>query len=223
MAVTLTVSETVTGAEVADVLAGADTGQDYGQVVSGSYTPVILQSANTGAQDMYLSHDAVVDPITDVKSYLATFSGTYGGANSAAADFTTIGNYGAADTGATANNSDGNSRGLRVDMDWQVSTVNQFSYAREATGQMRIYGKTYTTLTGLSLALAFSLHADACSYWNGTTEVDATTPVTGKIGKASDAVLGNRGHVKDRFALNSGATEGGILQFDRVWAYSYTA
>lgn len=223
MAVTLVVSETVTGAEVADVLAGADTGQDYGQVVSGSYTPVILQSANTGAQDMYLYHDATVDPITDVKSYVAIFSGTYGGANTAAADFTTLSNYGSADSGATKNNSDGFSRGLHMDMDWQVSTANQFDYSRETTGQMRIYGKTYTTPNGLSLALAFSLHADACSYWNGSTEVDAGTPVTGKIGKAADAVLGNRGHVKDRFYLNSGATEGGILQFDRVWAYSYTA
>lgn len=223
MAVLLVVSETVTGGEVADVLAGASTGQDYGQVVSGSYAPVIDQPSNDGAAEMYLSHDATIDPITDVKSYVAQFTGTYGGANSAAADFTTLSNYGAADGGATANNSDGLSRGLHMDMSWNVSQVNQFSYSREASGQKRIYGKNYSGLTGLSLALAFPLHVDACSYWNGTTEVDATTPVTGQIGKASDSVLGNRGHVKDRFNLNSAATEGGILQFDRVWAYSYTA
>jgi hypothetical protein len=64
---------------------------------------------------------------------------------------------------------------------------------------------------------------DACSYWNGSSEVDATTPVTGKIGKSSDTVLGNRGHFKKRFYLNTGATAGGILQYDYVVAYSYTA
>lgn len=223
MAVLLIVSEAVTGAEVADVLSGGSTGQDYGQVTSGSYAPVIDQPTNDGSQDMYLRHDATIDPITDVSSNVAVFTGTYGGANSAAADFTTLGAYGAADAGATANNGDGLSRGLHMDMDWQVSVANQFQYSREATGQKRIYGKDYSGLTGLSLALAFPLHADACSYWNGVSEVDATTPVTGQIGISTDAVLGNRGHVKDRFYLNSGATEGGVLQFNRNWNYSFTA
>ena len=107
MAVTLTVSETANGADFSDSLAGGSTGLDLGQVTNGQYAPLTLQSANTGHQDIYIYHDAVVDPITDVEFYLAQYSGTYGGASSAAADFTTIGNYGAADTGATANNSNG--------------------------------------------------------------------------------------------------------------------
>jgi hypothetical protein len=223
MAVTLVVSETITGANVSDTLAGGSTGLDLGQVTNGQYAPLTLQSANSGEQSIFVRHDAVVDPITDVKLYVAQFSGTYGGANTAAADFTTLGNYGAADTGATANNSDGLSRGLHVDMSWDVATASQFAYTREATGQKRIFGKTYSAKDGLSLAQAHDLHVDACSYWNGSSEIDATTPVTGKIGKASDTVLGNRAHIRARAYLNTAATEGGILQHDVVLSYAYTA
>jgi hypothetical protein len=223
MAVTLTVSETVTGANVSDSLAGGSTGLDIGQVTNGQYAPLILQSANTGHQDVFIRHNAVVDPITDVKFYIQQYTGVYGGANSAAADFTTLSGYGAADTGATANNNDGNSRGLHIDMSWDVATASQFAYSREATGQKRIFGKSYTGKDGLSLANSFDLHVDACSYWNGSSEVDATTPVTGKIGKSTDTVLGNRGHIRMRAYLHTGSVDGGILQYDTVIAYAYTA
>lgn len=223
MSVLLVVSETVTGAEVSDALEGGDTGLDFGQVSNGSYSPLSSQVANTGHQDIYLSHNAVVDEITSVKTYVAQFSGTYGGADTAADDLTTLLAYGASDTGATKNNTDGNSEGLHIDQDWQVSTANQFDYSREATGQKRIYGKDYSGLDGSDLANAFPLHADACSFWNGSSEIDATTPVTGKIGLAADTVLGNRGHLKSRFYLSSGTADGGILQWDWVFAYSYTA
>lgn len=223
MTVLLTVSTTIAGSDVNDTLSGGSSGSDLGQVTNGSYAPVVNQSLNTGWRDWYIRHDAVVDPITDVKFYLAQFTGTYGGANSAAADFTTVGNYGAADTGATKDNSDGNSRGLHMDMSWDVTSTNAFDYSREGTGQKRIFGKTYTGKDGLSQANAFDLHVDAASYWNGTTEVDATTPVTGRIGKASDTVLGNRGHIKRRFYLNTAAIEGGVLQYDFVISYSFTA
>jgi len=223
MAVVLTISETVTGSNVSDSLAGGSTGLDFGQVTNGQFAPLISQAANTGHQDIFIRHDAVVDPITDVKFYISQFSGVYGGANSAATDFTTLSNYGAADAGANANNADGLSRGLHIDMDWQVSTANQFSYSREATGQKRIFGKTYTGKDGLSLANAFDMHVDAASYWNGSSEIDATTPVTGKIGKSSDTVLGNRGHIRARTYLHTAAVDGGILQFDVVASYAYTA
>lgn len=223
MSVLLVVSETVTGAEVSDSLSGGSTGLDLGQVVNGAYSPITLQSANTGAQEVYLSHNATVDPITNVVFYVDTYSGTYGGANSAAADYTTLKAYGSADGGSTKNNADGLSQGLAIDMDWQVSSTNQFLYSRETSGNKRIFGKTYSGLDGTTQVLGFPMHVDAASYWNGSSEIDATTPVTGKIGKAADTILGNRGHFKKRFYLNTGATEGGILQYDFVIAYSYTA
>jgi hypothetical protein len=223
MPVLLTVSETVTGAEVSDSLSGGSTGLDLGQVVNGDYSPITLKSANTGQQEVYIRHDATIDPITNVKFYVATFTGTYGGANSAAADFSTLTGYGSSDTGATKNNADGNSRGLHIDMDWQVGAASQFDYSRDGV-QMRIFGKDYGAgLDGASQAQAFDMHVDSASYWNGSTEIDATTPVTNKIGKSTDTVLGNRCHFKKRFYLHTGATEGGILQYDFVISYSYTA
>lgn len=223
MTVLLTVSETAAGAELNDVLAGASTGLDLGQVVNGSYAPVIDQNANTGVQDVYIRHDAVIDPIENVSFYLGQFSGTYGGANTASSDLSQILAYGLADSGSSKNNTDGLSRGLHIDMDWQVSTTNQFLYSREATGQRRIFGKTTSGLNGSSLALSFPMHQDAASFWNGTAEVDATTPVAGKIGKASDTILGNRGHFKKRFYLHTAATEGGIQQWDFIINFSFTA
>lgn len=224
MSVTLTIAETAAASSnIADSLAGGSTGLDLGQVTNGQYAPLTLQSANTGHQDIVVAHDAVIDPITDVAIYLAQYTGTYGGANTAAADFTTIGALGAADSGSTANNNDGLSRGLHIDMSWDVATASQFAYSREASGQKRIFGKDYSGLTGLSLATAFPLHVDACSYWNGSAESDASAPVTGKIGKSSDTVLGNRGHLRMRAYLNTSAVDGGILQFDTVIAYAYTA
>jgi len=50
MAVVLTISETVTGANVSDSLAGGSTGLDFGQVTNGQYAPLISQAANTGHQ-----------------------------------------------------------------------------------------------------------------------------------------------------------------------------
>jgi hypothetical protein len=225
MAVNLTVSNTtVIGPEASDALAGGSTGIDFGQVANGSYTPIISQTANTGAMDIFISHDAAIDPITGVKFYAAQYTGAYGGANSAGSDLTKLLDYGAADTGATKNNSDGNSQGLHIDMDWQVSTANQFDYTRETTGQKRIFGKLYSGGSdGSDSAKAFVLHQDALSYYDGTAEVDASAPAAGKIGKAADAVLGNRGHIKARFYLNSAATDGGFLQAAMIISYSYTA
>jgi len=221
--VTLTVSETITGTEVADGLAGGDNGLDYGQVVNGSYCPVTTQSANTGQQDLYLSHDGV-NPITDVKMYVDVYSGTYGGADTAANDYALLSSLGVSDTGATKNNADGLSRGLHIDMDWQVTAASQFDYTREASGNKRIFGKTYSGLDGLSSTTAFDLHVDAMSYWDGFTEADATTPVTGSIGGSADTgTLGNRGHFKSRFYLHTGATQGGVFQFDHVINYAFTS
>lgn len=221
--VTVTISETIAGSEVGDTLAGGSTGVDFGQVVTGSYAPVTDQSANTGAQALYVRHDATVDPITDCAWYLVQYSGTYGGASSASADKTALLALGAADSGADKNNNDGNSRGLHMDMDWQVTASNMFAYSREASGNKRIFGKDYSGLDGSDLANAFPLHVDACSYYNGSTEADATTPVTGKIGKSNDTVLGNRGHVFFRYYLHSSATTGGINQVTNVFTYSFTA
>ena len=228
MAVTLTISETLTGSGLADALSGGGTGLDLGQVINGQFSPITDQPTNDGAQEIYLSHNAVVDPITEVKTYVQQYGVgtgfTYGGANSAAADITKLLNMGNTSSSANANNADGLANGLHIDMDWQVTTANQFNPSRIGT-QVAIFGDNGGAATGdgRNLATAFSVHVDAMSRNNGGTEVDATTPVTGKIGKTGDAVLGDRAHFKKRFFLATAETDGGILQWEFVCSFSYTA
>jgi hypothetical protein len=230
VAVLLTVSETLTGAAFADSLAGGGTGIDLGSVVNGQFAPIIDQPTNDGKQDVFIRHDATVDPITDVRTFLQTYGVgtgfTYGGANSAAADYTKSLNMGNAsvNTGGASNSPEGTKNGLHIDMDWQVSTASQFSSARYGTNA-RVYGESGGAATGQgrNLATAFNMHVDAMSRNNGGTEVDAGTPVTGKIGKTGDTVLGDRAHPRMRFFLRTDETDGGILQVEWVIAYSFTA
>lgn len=230
MTVLLTISKTAAGSEVSDTLSGAgNTGLDLGQCANGSFSPIIgAQADNNGSADLYIRHDATVDPITDCGFYLKAFSGTYGGAKGASTDLTYLLGLGYADAGTTANNTDGLSRGLHIDMSWNVSQANQFAPGRETTGQKRIFGNTYPRLTvdgidGSAPQKAFPVHVDSLSYWNGSSEIDATAPVTGKIGKSTDTALGNRCHIKLRAYLHSAATDGGVCQVDFVTLYSFTA
>ncbi len=220
MAVNLTVSKTVAGSAVADSLAGGSTGVDLGSVVNGEYVPIINKSANTGKQTLYIRHDATVDPITSVGTFIAEYSGTYGGADTAAGDFTTLVTKGTA-SGNSANNGDGLSAGLRVEHDADLGATLGASAFDGTRAQVKIYGDNGTD--GIDLASAFDMHVDAATYWNGSSEVDAGTPVTGKIGKFDDTVLGNRGHYSLRYYLEQTAPDGGIIQWDWVIKYSFTA
>ena len=220
MAVNLTISKTFGGSQVADSLSGGSVGLDLGQVENSQFVPITNQSANTGHQDIMVRHDATVDPITDVKTYIAEYSGTYGGADSAANDIATLIAQGNADNEATANNSDGNAQGFRIEHAGIDAGTLGASFFLPSRAQVNIYGNNNTD--GIDLASAFDLHVDACVYYT-TGEADATTPETGKIGISTDSVLGNYAHVAVRYYLNDAATAGGILQWDWTWAYSYTA
>lgn len=221
MAVTLTIAKTLSGTQVADALAGGGTGLDLGQVVNGKYAPLSDQVSNTGHQDVYAYHDAAVDPITDVKTYIGEFSQTYGGADSAANDLSTLIAKGQADNEATANNSDGLAAGFRIEhAGIGISGLGASAFL-PSRAQVEIYGNNGTD--GIDLASAFDLHVDAMVYDDSSSEVDATTPVTGQIGKSGDSVLGDNAHVGVRMYLEEAAPDGGILQWDWVWAYSFTA
>jgi len=225
MTVTLTVSKTLGGAGVADTLAGGSSGLDLGSCTNSEYAPITLKSANTGFQPLYVSHDGVIDPITDVKTFVAAFSGTYGGAGSPANDYATLKAKGFASS-TSANNGDGLGSGLRVEHDADIPGSLGLSAFDATRGQVKIYGAANL---GIDLATAYPVHVDAMIRNNAGTPVDATTPETGKIGKSGDTVLGDVALVKLRFYLEEdGATvvarpEGGILQWDWVIAYSFTA
>lgn len=221
MAVLLTISKTIAGSAVSDSLAGGGSGVDLGSVVNGEYAPIILKSANTGWQDLFVSHDATIDPITDVGTYIAEYSQAYGGAAAnAAADFATLVAKGNA-SGNSANNNDGLSSGLRIEHDADIGSTLGASAFDATRSQVDIYGDN--TSDGIDLASAIALHVDACIYNNAGTEVDAGSPVTGQIGKTGDTDLGDRAHIKLRYYLEDAAPDGGILQFDFVVTYSFTA
>ena len=252
MAVTLTVSETLDGAAVADVLATpgpVNTGVDHGSVVNGSYAPLTNKTDNTGRKDLFIRHDATVDPITDVKTFMQEYGvGTsygYGGADSAANDFTTMKNLGNS-SGSSKNNADGNSGGLWIDMnavltdtvastqfdfatngfaDWDGASFTTTSGGDDTVG---IYGNSLTDAVDLASSFpmrseAMVIDSDQASGGDATNGYVPTAPVEGQIGKDGDTALGDNAHTKLRVYVRSDTTDGGIVQWEWVIAYSFTA
>ena len=220
MSVSLTISKTLGGAAVSDSLAGGGTGVDLGSVVNGEYAPIILKSANTGWQSLYIKHNATIDPITAVKTFISPYSQTYGGATTAAGDYTTVKNKGNA-SGNSANNADGLSSGLRIEHDADLGGTLGASAFNGTRAQVKIYGDNLTD--GIDLASGFTMHQDAMIYNNAGSPVDATTPVAGSIGKTGDTVLGDTAFIKLRFYLETAAPDGGLVQWDLVTSYAFTA
>lgn len=234
MTVLLTVSETFDGSQIADALATpsgpANTGIDLGAVVNGSYAPIISKAANTGHQKLYIRHDAVIDPITQVRTFIQTYgvgtSFAYGGADSAAGNFTTLKSLANA-SGSSKNNNDGLSGGLWADMDADAVTANQFDQANFPT-LVKIYGDNLTD--GIDLASAFTMKANALVIdTNQSAGADGdgaflpSAPVDGQIGKNGDGVLGDNAKVRMRIYLPTAYSNGGYHQVEWVIAYSFTA
>lgn len=203
-----------------------NTGADIGQVANGSYTPLVgNQSANQGSKDLYLRHNAVVDPITDIEFYIAPYTGIYGGppTSTPTADYGTVISQGAADNGGTPNNADGLSSGLHMDMSFSVSTASQFSPAREFTGQKRVFGKTYNLVQVGTQTNPIGMHKDAAFYFDGLSNSAPGIPLDGVIGKEDDTIRGNRGMIRLRYYLPSSAAVGGLLQWSFITLFSYTS
>lgn len=221
MTVLMTVAKTLGGAAAADSLEGGGTGVDIGSVLNGEYAPIISAGSNTGWQALYLSHNGVTDPISNVGTFIALYSQTYGGTSSAAADYTTLKNKGFG-SGTSSNNSDGLSEGLRIEHDADLGVTLGLSAFDGTRAQVKIYGDGSGAPTdGIDIGSAFALHVDALIYNNAGSAVDAITPQTGKIGKSGDTILGDAALVKLRFYLTTGAGDGGRLQWDWCVKYSY--
>lgn len=237
MAVLLTVSETLGGAEVSDALAGGGTGIDLGQVTNGSYAPLLDQTLNQGAQTLYVRHDAIVDPITDVKTYLVSYAETgftYGGPSNsdAASNLASILAEGASSdvSAAAKNNSNGLAGGLWMEMQYNVTESNQFDIFNDRTLNsvtspgskfVKIYGRAGE---GQSAETAFGLIKESCLYTaDNVAETEPTGPVDGTIGLSTDTVLGNRAKIRMRIYLKTAFADGGIFQLAKIFRYSYTA
>lgn len=240
MAVLLTVSETLGGSEVADSLAGAGTGVDLGQVVNGQYAPIVGdQALNGGAQVLFFRHNAVIDPITNLKVYMDNYSRTgftYGGAGTSLGDFNTLKSEGNASaiTAAEKNNSTGLAGGLWMEMQRNISSSNQFDIAtNRVTSDGNVYdqgpGSKFVKIFGRGAqgqdeATAYGVIREACVYTaDNLTENDPSAPVDGKIGIETDNVLGNRAKLRFRIYLREAFADGGIFQVALVARFSYTA
>ena len=226
---TLADSDTTAANEFSDALAGGGAGMNLGQVANGLYAPIVDQGTNDGAQSIYISHDATIDPITDLKVYLSQFGQSYGGAVSAASDYASMLAEGNTSTSSAGdkNNGNGTSSGLWMDFKWDVSTTNQFDIATRSA-EVKIFGDN--TTDGIDAASAFDVQSISMLYAaNSSTEAAPNTPETGKIGVSSgsgfsgDFTLGNRAKVRTRIYLRSAFPDGGIFQVDYTFRYSFTA
>lgn len=231
MAVTLTISESIGGAEVSDSLAGGGTGVDLGQVVNGLYSPIIDANTNTGAQVLYLRHNAVIDPITDLSIYMDSYARTgftYGGASTAASDYSALKTEGdLSDVSLAAkNNSNGLASGLWMEMQYDVSTTNQFDiYSTRAGSELgskfvKIFGKSNE---GIDESTSYGVIKEACLFANGVNEDAPVSPVDGKIGISGDSTLGDYAKLRFRIYLREAFVDGGVFQAALVARFSYTA
>lgn len=205
----------------ADSLLGGGNGIDYGTGVNGQWAPIVSKVANTGALNMYLSHDGT-NEITQLKTFIQAFGTstgyTYGGGDSAANDFTTLRNMGNT-SGTSKNNADGLSAGVWCEMDADVNTTNQFDKASRPS-QVFIFGQS---LAGIDISTAYTVIADAMVYSNGGIETVGSAPQAGKIGASGNTTLGDRAHLRGRVFLPQAFSVGNYLQFEHAFIYAFTS
>lgn len=224
MTVNITLSSTFTPATpYADSLLGGGLGLDWGTGVNGQYTPIILKASNTGSLPVYISHDGA-QKITEVRTHIQTYGTStgfsYGGGDTAANDFTTIHSTLGSASGSSKNNADGNSAGLWIECDADVSAVNFFDRAARPT-EVLVFGASGA---GIDLSTAFTIPAAAMIYdAGGGTETAASAPVAGELGASGDTTLGDRILLRSRFYFPDSYSVGSFLQWEWVFTYAFTS
>jgi hypothetical protein len=241
MAVVLTVSDTLDGAQVSDGLAGAGSdGVDLGSVVNNNFAPIVDKGTNDGKRSLFTRHDATIDPVTDFKQYFQEYGtgtgNTYGGASTAALDIASLISLANA-SGDSKNNGDGNSGGFWCDQNHKVTTTNQFDFGTNGIHSggsnggddtVRKFGDNNTDMIDLAsaenvVAAAAVIDSDQALGGDATNGYTPTAPVLGQLGKDADTALGDNYHIRYRIYLPNSYTDGGIVQWEIVYAYSFTA
>jgi hypothetical protein len=195
--VTLTLSRSEAGTQVADLLQGGSSGCDFGTVANDSVS---------ATQELFLRHNGV-NKITSCAYYIQPFSGVYGGAYDPSSDFAKILALGDVTPG---------NHGLLFDEDWNASP--QFSsFYKIKTGSGDSFGTRRNFAT--SMQLYFNSGTSAKS--------DPSAPVVGEVGPNDNGAIaqaiGNRSLLRFRLSLPANEIDGGIRQFDTVIAYTYTS
>lgn len=224
MSVILSISKNAAGTlPMNDALQGSGTGLDFGQIVVGQYAPLVNQIANTGAAQIFLSHDGD-DPITSLKVYLAVYTVTgftYGGTDNAADNYTDILAAGNASSilAESKNNINGTAGGIWADFRWDVNTTNQFDIAN-FPAFVKIFGKGGN---GQDEATAYTALKESMFFYDGVSSNTAAGATDGIIGPAADTSLGNRCRILSRVYLPSSFADGGYYQSALVFRFAFTA
>ncbi len=123
-----------------------------------------------------------------------------------------------------------------MDFDADVATANQFDFATNGrdgavtNGNGTVIKLGDRNTDGIDLNSAFVVDADAMVIdsdqgqgGNATNGFIPTAPQDGKIGKDGDTALGDNAHIKTRIYLPQSFSQGGIVQAEIVFAYSFSA
>lgn len=223
MVVSLIVSPLINGAQYDDALIsgtiGAE-GADLGKLAAGSYTPIIgIKENNLGFLPLYVRHDGV-NHISNLSIYIQQFgAGTsyaYGGDDTAPDDLTNILGLGDS-SGTSKNNSNGNSGGVWIDMDSDADATNRFNISSRPT-------EVFTFKTGVGDSLANSIPIKSVSMiYNSGGDTQASSPVDGRVGAAGDTVHGDNALIKSRFYVASSYLASGVIQWEKVFTYSFVS
>lgn len=135
MAVNLTISDSSGGNQISD-------SNDMGSVTTGNYT---------SEQDLYISHDAVVNSITDCSIYAIRYAGSGYLGTDADADFTEIMGWGDAGTGGiqiSMNNTWYTFKNAFGDVDSQITLDKNTLVIGSASndGEIPVAGEAYIKL-----------------------------------------------------------------------------
>jgi len=232
-AILLTVSESINGAVVSDLLNGGGAGIDMGSILNNSYGPLGPggPSDNSGAQNAYVRHNGV-NPITNFRTMIRPFGQitgfSYAGAESPNDDFTQLKNLGNA-SGDSKNNADGLSGGVWIDMDADVASINAFDFSNNGfdsvggskggNDSVRKFGDNL--IDGVTLEESFPIKGSAMVYDSGGETV-ASAPVDEQLGESGNTVLGDNFKAKIRAYLPDNFDKSGVLQFEWVLVYAFT-
>jgi hypothetical protein len=222
----LTVSDVfpvVLGSNISDSISGGgggQTGWNIGSITSGQWGPITDKATNVGHKDLYMAHDGA-NKITNVSFYVAEFGTTtgysYGGSDTSSNDYANIKAQGSA-SGTSKNNADNNSRGLWVEMQWDVSDVNRFDIGSRST-LVKTFGKASQ---GIDDATAFTAAAEGMVY-NSGGETAGSAPLAGEIGAAGDTVLGDTFHGQFRHYMEANPTLSSTVQYELVGRFAFTS
>lgn len=194
--VQLTISRTHTGGQTSDLLAGGATGLDFGVAVNGDYSPV---------QEIKIRHDGQAK-IVGLSYYLQPYSGIYGGQFSPNSDYARLielgdmyGNY-----------------GIHVDENYSGAPFGgSFFKIRSGNGDNYLNRRT--------------IPSSAMYHYNSITQQTTlpSSPENGTVGRDDNSTeslqLGNRANLRFRIAIPPTESDGGIRQFDIVFAYVFTS